>query len=273
LAHGRLNSTGPFSDSAVSFENVTVERGGVSILDRVTATVPRGGCTAIIGPNGAGKTTLLLALLGEISYAGRIHAACSTGGTCSRVGYVPQRLDFDRGMPITVTEFLNLGTQKVPLWFGVRSDLRRRSFELLCAVKAEHLAERRLGALSGGELQRVLLALALQQEPELLVLDEPAAGVDFQGEHVFCELLDGLRKANGFTQLMVSHDLATVTHHATHVICLNRKVAAEGPPREALTAANLTAIFGMHMGLVDSRSMPNGKAVCSAACCRDEPHA
>jgi zinc transport system ATP-binding protein len=273
LAPGRLNSTDPFSNSAVSFEEITIERAGVSILDRVTATVPRGGCTAIIGPNGAGKTTLLLALLGEISYKGRIRTACNMNGTCSRIGYVPQRLVFDRGMPMTVTEFLSLGIQKKPLWFGVSSNLRRRSFEWLSSVKAEHLAERRLGALSGGELQRVLLALALQQEPELLVLDEPAAGVDFQGEHVFCELLDGLRKAKGFTQLMVSHDLATVTHHATHVICLNRKVAAEGPPRQALTAANLTAIFGMHMGLVDSRSMPNGKAVCSAACCQQDRHA
>lgn len=271
MAPDRLNSITRFNEPAVSFDNVTVERGGVSILDRVTASVPRGGCTAIIGPNGAGKTTLLLALLGEISYKGRIHAACGINGTCSRIGYVPQRLSFDRGMPITVTEFLSLGIQTKPLWFGVRRDLRKQIFEVLASVKAENLADRRLGALSGGELQRVLLALALQQEPELLVLDEPAAGVDLPGEHVFCELLDGLRKAKGFTQLMVSHDLATVTHHATHVICLNRRVAAEGPPRQALTATTLTAIFGMHMGLVDSRSMPDGKAVCSAACCRKEP--
>jgi zinc transport system ATP-binding protein len=262
-----------FADTAVLFENVSVDRGGVSILDSVTARVPRGGCTAIIGPNGAGKTTLLLALLGEMPYKGHIHAACNVTGGCSRIGYVPQRITFDRGMPITVTEFLVMGVQQKPLWFGVRGALKRQSVELLASVKAEHLAERRLGALSGGEMQRVLLALALQQNPELLVLDEPAAGVDFQGEHVFCELLDGLRRANGFTQLMVSHDLATVTHHATHVICLNRKVAAEGPPRQALTDANLTAIFGKHMGLVASRSMPDGRAVCSAPCCEEDRHA
>ncbi|MFH0731133.1 MAG: metal ABC transporter ATP-binding protein [Pseudomonadota bacterium] len=261
------------ADMAVMFENVTIERGGISILDRVTASVPRGGCTAIIGPNGAGKTTLLLALLGEMSYRGRIHTACNVTGGCSRIGYVPQRLIFDRGLPITVTEFMAMGIQKRPMWFGVRSDLKRKALALLTAVKADHLAERKLGALSGGEMQRVLLALALQQEPELLVLDEPASGVDFQGEHVFCELLDGLRKENGFTQLMVSHDLATVTHHATHVICLNRKVAAEGPPRLTLTQATLTAIFGMHMGLVDSRAMPDGRAACSASCCEEKRNA
>ncbi len=273
MAQNKMDSMEKPTDAAVLFENVTVERGGVSILDTVTAMVPRGGCTAIIGPNGAGKTTLLLALLGEVSYKGFIHTACSVDGACSRIGYVPQHLIFDRGMPITVTEFLVMGNQKKPLWLGIQRDLKMQSLEQLSSVNAEHLAERKLGALSGGEIQRVLLALALQQEPELLVLDEPAAGVDLQGENLFCELLDGLRKTKGFTQLMVSHDLATVTHHATHVICLNHKVAAEGPPHLTLTSDTLSAIFGMHMGLVDSRSMPDGKAVCSAPCCQENRHA
>lgn len=258
---------------AVVFENVSVHLGGVCILDNVSAVVPRGGCTAIVGPNGAGKTTLLLALLGDVPFTGRIDSPCRRDSVCRRVGYVPQRLNFDRGMPITVMEFLAMGIQKKPFWFGVDRTVKLRSIDVLGSVKADHLAGRRLGALSGGELQRVLLALALQPDPELLILDEPAAGVDFQGEYIFCELLDGLRKARGFTQLMVSHDLATVTHHATHVICLNRKVAAEGPPRQALTQTTLTSIFGMHMGLVDSNSMPNGKGVCTAPCCIKEPDA
>jgi zinc transport system ATP-binding protein len=253
--------------AAVVFENVTVETGGVSILDSATASVPRGGCTAIVGPNGAGKTTLLLALLGELPYKGYIHAACRIDKGCSRIGYVPQRLDFDRGIPITVTEFLTMGVQRRPLWFGIKRTLQKQAVELLAMVKAEYLAERKLGALSGGEMQRVLLALALQQKPDLLVLDEPAAGVDLHGGHVFCETLDKLRQQNGFTQLMVTHDLATVTHHATHVICLNRRVIAEGPPHTTLTSQTLTALFGLHMGLVDARAMPDGKSVCTGACC------
>ena len=254
--------------AAVRFEDVTIERGGISILDGVTATVPKGSCTAIIGPNGAGKTTLLMALLGEICYQGRIVLGEHT--PTPRIGYVPQRLAFDRGMPLTVREFLAMGFQKKPLWFGIGADMHNRSSEMLALVKAEHLAKRKIGALSGGELQRVLLALALRQDPELLVLDEPSSGVDFRGELIFCELLDQLRHSKGFTQLMVSHDLATVTHHATHVICLNHKVAAEGPPRHTLTSVNLTAIFGMHMGLVSSRSMPDNRAVCSAPCCQGQ---
>lgn len=255
---------------AVTFENVTVALGGHSILEGVSATVPKGGCTAIIGPNGAGKTTMLLALLGEVPYTGGIRISRPDAGRPLRIGYVPQRLQFDRGMPLTVLEFMVMGWQRSPLWFGVRRGYRERAKDLLKSVKMEGLEKRQIGALSGGEMQRVLLALALGQEPDLLVLDEPASGVDFQGEHVFCELLEILRCKRGFTQLMVSHDLPTVTHHATHVICLNRRVAAEGPPREVLTSATLTAIFGPHMGLVDSRVLPDAGSSCLSRCCRGE---
>jgi zinc transport system ATP-binding protein len=256
--------------AAVAFEDVTVSGGGVTILERVNAIVPRGGSTAIVGPNGAGKTTLLMALLGEIPHGGRVRLATVRDGRPPRIGYVPQRMAFDRGLPATVLEFLAMGRQRRPLWLGVARRPRERARDLLAAVRAAHLEGRPMGALSGGEVQRVLLALALQQDPDLLVLDEPAAGVDAQGEQIFCELLEGLRQAAGFTQLMVSHDLATVTHHATHVICLNRRVVAEGPPRQVLTRDTLTAIFGLHMGLVDHRAMPDGGTRCTAPCCTKE---
>jgi zinc transport system ATP-binding protein len=257
-------------DAAVTFENVTIAPGGSTILDGVSAHVPLTSNTAIVGPNGAGKTTLLLALLGQMPYQGRIRIAETSAGRRPRIGYVPQRLAFDRGMPMTVLEFMCMGRQRMPLWFGVRKKHRTFARDLLASVKAENLAGHQIGTLSGGELQRVLLSLSLGQEPDLLVLDEPAAGVDLHGEYIFCELLESLRRERGFTQLMVSHDLPTVTHHATHVICLNRQVVAEGPPREVLTAETLTAIFGMHMGLVDGSALAAGKAECSAPCCTEE---
>ena len=235
------------SAPAIVFDHVSVTRSGLGILDQVNASVPAGSCTVLIGPNGAGKTTLLLALLGEIGYRGRITLG---GGKGLRIGYVPQKLMLDRGMPFTGAEFLCMGVQKRPLWLGLSRRAKEEALSLLDDVHAAHLMKRRVGTLSGGEMQRVLLALALQQKPELLVLDEPSAGVDFEGGRLFCELLDDLRKSQGFTQIMVSHDLGMVAHHATCVICLKRRVIAQGPPREVLTGDVLQTLFGMHMGLI-----------------------
>lgn len=236
---------------AIEIADVRKRYKSLQALKGVSLSVEQGEFFGLLGPNGAGKTTLILALIGEMRHDGDIDVMTGRSGKPLRLGYVPQRISIDRGMPLTVVEFLVMGIQKRPLWLGIRPSLKAHSLELLSMVKAEHLASRRLGDLSGGEMQRVLLALALQQEPELLVLDEPSAGVDFQGEHLFCELLDELRAAKGFTQLMVSHDLGMVFHHATHVICLKRHVFAEGTPDEVLTQENLMALFGMHMGLIN----------------------
>ncbi|MBA3015686.1 MAG: metal ABC transporter ATP-binding protein [Proteobacteria bacterium] len=255
---------------AVTFSEVTVTLGGVPILDKVSATIPRGSCTAIVGPNGSGKTTLLLALLGQLPYTGAITITTDQPMTPPRIGYVPQRLLFDRGIPMTVMDFMTMGQQRIPLWLGRRQKHTDRARDLLLTVQAEGLADRQLGALSGGEVQRVLLALALQQDPDLLILDEPAAGVDFRGEQIFCELLDTLRLKHTFTQLIVSHDLATVTHHSSYVICLNHTVITAGPPRQVLTSETLTATFGLHMGLVATHAMPEAGPGCTASCCTPE---
>ena len=232
---------------AVSFSQVVLSRGGTVILDGVDAHVPWCGCTAIIGPNGAGKTSLLMALLGEMPYTGTIAMGRSGSGKPLRIGLVPQRLSIDRGMPMTVLEFMSMGMQKRPLWCGITQEVRTQAGAFLEMVKAAHLAARRIGDLSGGELQRVLLALALVRRPELLILDEPSAGVDVHGERMFCCLLEELRLAQGFTQLMVSHSLGMVARHATHVIALNRRVVAEGTPEEVLTGNRMQSLFGIHM--------------------------
>lgn len=244
--------------SLLTLNDASFDFGREPILAGVNLALRRDVRYALVGPNGAGKTTLLLALLGDLPYRGTIRRTAIAGGRPARIGYVPQRLQFDRGLPMTVREFLAMGPQRRPLWLGTRRRVREAGRELLAAVGGEALEMRALGVLSGGELQRVLLALALQQDPDILVLDEPAAGVDVQGGYLLCELLERLRRERGFTQLMVSHDLPTVTHHATHVILLNRCVAAEGAPRTVLTEANLAAVFGMHMGLVARNAMPIG---------------
>ena len=259
-------------EPAVAFRQVTVNLGGVPILDNVTASAPRGACAAIVGPNGAGKTTLLLALLGQVSFKGDIRLGKTPDGRSPRIGYVPQRLQFDRGLPMTVLDFLVMNLQRRPLWLGLCAGARDRARHLLMEVAAGHLEQRPLGALSGGELQRVLLAMALEHSPDLLVLDEPASGVDVQGGYLLCELLERLRRERGFTQLMVSHDLGTVTHHASHAILLNRRVAAEGAPRMVLTPGNLAAVFGLHMGLADTREMPGCATPDATPHCRECHH-
>jgi zinc transport system ATP-binding protein len=213
--------------------------------------VPKGSATAVIGPNGAGKTTLLMALLGQVPYEGRIRLADGPGGARPRIGYVPQRLDFDRGTPITVMEAMVMGDQRKPLWFGTARAFREKALAALASVRADALAGRKLGVLSGGELQRVLIALAVQDHPDILLLDEPASGVDVAGEDILCELLEDLHRARGFTQLMVNHDMSNVIAHASHVICLNRRVIAHGPVATTLTDDALAATFGIHLGLVD----------------------
>ncbi len=240
------------AEHAVVFSDVSVRRSGLDILCNVNAVVPSGTCTVVVGPNGAGKTTLILALLGEVAHTGRI-ALYGPDGRPPRLGYVPQRLNPDRSMPLTVMELLVAGRQKRPVWLGLRRDLRERAENLLESVRAGRLARRRVGDLSGGELQRVLLALALDRDPDLLLLDEPSAGLDVQGEYLLCELLDELRLSRGFTQFMISHDLGMVAHHADHVICLNRRVVAQGAPRDVLTDEALNALFGLHMGLMRFR--------------------
>jgi len=243
------------SQPAVVFEDVSVAIGGVSILESVNASVPHGSATAIIGPNGAGKTTLLLAMLGQLAYDGRIRIARTSKGA-ARLGYVPQGLDFDRGIPMTVMDLMIMGPQRRPLWAGRRRRHRDLAMTLLGSVKAEPLAERRLGALSGGELQRVLLALAIQRDPDILVLDEPSSGIDIAGESLLCELLDTLRAERAFTQIMVTHDLSLVTAHATDVICLNRRVMGQGPTEATLTAGVLAGTFGIHLGVADLHPLP-----------------
>ncbi|MCX7803977.1 MAG: metal ABC transporter ATP-binding protein [Planctomycetota bacterium] len=234
------------SEALITFEKVGVTIGGARILEDVSAVIRRGETTAVIGPNGAGKTTLLLAVLGLARHTGTIRFA---GGRRPRMGYVPQRLVFDRGAPVTAMDFLASAIQRWPLWLGVRREARRRASEALEQVGAGHLVRAPMGRLSGGEHQRVLLALALVGRPELLLLDEPAAGVDIAGEQIFCDLLDGLKKERDLTLVLVSHDLSMVTSHADHVICLNRTVRCQGAAPEVLTPENLASLYGIHMGL------------------------
>lgn len=240
---------------AIKVENLSVRIGGIQILYDVQASIMCNETTAIIGPNGAGKTTLLLAIMGLVPYTGTITFCeeCSHGNSRPKIGYVPQRLDMDRGMPITVLDFLCLQDQKYPLWLGKNRKVKESAIASLERVAASHLIKRQLGKLSGGEMQRVLLAMALQNEPNIVLLDEPVAGIDVAGEELFSEFLSNLQKSTRFSLVLISHDLSVVTKYANHVICMNKTVKCEGRTVEVLTPENLTAIYGINIGLYEHK--------------------
>jgi zinc transport system ATP-binding protein len=227
----------------IKLDKVKVTLGQYQALEEVSLKIPEKSQTVIIGPNGAGKSTLVQTILGFLPYQGQVDFQPHK----PRFGYVPQRLDFDRHMPITVTEFLALGLTAWPLWLGLSGKVKKSVLAGLELVRALELAAKPLGALSGGETQRVMLAAALMSKPEVLVLDEPATGVDINGEQLMCELLDGFK--SDYTIVMVSHDLPTAKAHGDWVICLNRRVVAQGPPDRVFTPKILAATFGLHQGL------------------------
>jgi len=236
---------------AIQISDLSIVLNGVHILRNITVSINHNEITAIIGPNGAGKTTLLLAMMQMIPYSGKITFPHKNkpGRNKPRIGYVPQRLEVDRGTPVTVLDFLSLSEQRLPLWLGHRKRIKDKIFNNLERVKASHLLKHPLGKLSGGELQRVLLAMAIRDEPDIVLLDEPVSGVDVAGEELFSELLTELQKEEGFTLVLISHDLSVVTKHADHVICLNKTLRCEGRTVEVLTPENLAGIYGIDKGL------------------------
>jgi zinc transport system ATP-binding protein len=255
---------------ALRVQGVSVTLGKARILSNVSIDPPKGKITAVVGPNGAGKTTLFRAILGLIPFTGTIKRGRSAGGRPFRMGYVPQRLDFDRGMPMTVRDFLCCGLQRRPLWLGHRRSAIRKIQEVLERIGAGGWEPRLLGTLSGGELQRTLLAMALARDPDILLLDEPVAGVDAAGEQMFCDLLGSLQAQGHYTMLLVNHDLSIVTRHADYVICLNQSVHCEGNPVETLTAGNLKTLYRQEIGVFGHDRSHEGHAHCDS--CAAEPH-
>jgi zinc transport system ATP-binding protein len=232
----------------VTLRNLSVSLGGHAILRGVNADIDRGRITCVVGLNGSGKTTLLRALLHEVPYRGTVRFHCGhdhTKPTPEHIGYVPQRLRLEANLPITVRDLFGMALQTSPIFLGVPKPLVQRIQELLKIVGArEDLLDKPLDKISGGEQQRVLLALAMHPEPELLLLDEPAAGIDFQDEERFYELIAQLNRDRGVTVLMVSHDLAVVGRHAHHLLCLKHgRVEFQGTPTEVLAPEMLDKIF------------------------------
>jgi zinc transport system ATP-binding protein len=243
------------SHDLVTIKDLHITLGGNPILRGVNAGLAHRSITALIGLNGAGKSTLLRALVKEVPYSGRIEFHC--GHDHSRpnpenVGYVPQRLRIEANLPLTVYDLFGMTLQRRPLFLGASRRVRERMMHLLERVNASGLLHKPVEKLSGGELQRVLLALAMEPHPELLLLDEPAAGIDFQEEDKFYDLIAGLNRETGVTILLVSHDLSVVSRMAHHVLCLEGgRIQCQGSPRDIVNEEMLGHTFGSRKALYE----------------------
>jgi zinc transport system ATP-binding protein len=223
-------------DPLVSVEHLVIARGREVILDDVSLRIGRHHLHGLVGPNGAGKSTLLAAILGLTAFSGRIVLNWQAAGA---VGYVPQGFAVDATLPVTVEDFLALTRQRRPICLGLTRSGRDAAHRLLERVALPDVARRPLSALSGGELRRVLLAHALDPEPELLLLDEPMTGLD-EGSAAWLEdTLKVIRHSGRTTIVMVSHNLEQVRRIADRVTVLDRRVVADGPADAVLTTARV----------------------------------
>ncbi|MDG2090128.1 MAG: zinc ABC transporter ATP-binding protein ZnuC [Gammaproteobacteria bacterium] len=218
------------TNSLLQAQNISLAIDGKQILQNINLQIDAKRIVTLIGPNGAGKTTLVKIVLGLLApSAGKVNLRNNL-----RIGYMPQRLHVDNSMPISVQKFLHLAVRAKPELIE----------KVLDEVKAAHLLHSQIHSLSGGELQRVLLARSLIQDPELLVLDEPVQGVDINGQAELYALIASIRDSHQCGILIVSHDLHLVMSATDEVICLNQHVCCHGHPEQVSNDPAYLELFG-----------------------------
>ena len=225
-------------------QNLSVRIGKDSILRDVNLHLHCGQIVALIGPNGAGKSTLLKAVLGQREYDGVI--SFSVPGQRNRkpiIGYVPQSPAFDPGDPVTVADLFACCMSRRPAFLGLKKGFRNHIITCLERVHGEDLIDKRVGTLSGGELQRVLLALALDPIPNILILDEPLSGVDIEGMETLMGMLDELRQDYDLSILMTTHDFGMLPRYADHVVLIDHAIVTHGSAVDVLTSDGFNRVF------------------------------
>ena len=230
-------------------ENVSVRIGADRILQDMNLHVHCGEMVALIGPNGAGKSTFLKAILGQQDYEGII--AFSEPGKRSkkpRIGYVPQSPAFDPSDPVSVSDLFACCMSKRPAFLGLGKSMEDLVQECLERVHGEELIHKRVGTLSGGELQRVLLALALEPMPNILILDEPLSGVDIEGMTNLMDMLDEIRQTYDLSILMTTHDFSMLDRYADQVVLIDHGILINGKPETVLNSEAFRTAFHLKGG-------------------------
>ncbi len=245
IVHG-----GSCGDSCcLRIQNLSVKIGGECILNNVNLHLHCGQLTALIGPNGAGKSTLIKAILGQQEHEGII--AFSSPGERSRkprIGYVPQSPAFDPGDPVSVADLFACCMSRRPAFLGISKAMRQTIVECLDRVHGAELIDKRVGTLSGGELQRVLLALALEPLPNILILDEPLSGVDVEGQTGLMDMLDELRRTYDLSILMTTHDFSMLSRYADQAALVDHGIVCVGTPEAVLSSDAFSDTFRMRGG-------------------------
>lgn len=235
----------------IDIENLSVYSGEDILIQDINMNFLCGQLTALIGKNGAGKTTLIRAILGERPYTGRIkyHRYDNKEMKRPTTGYVPQQLIFDRSMPVSVLDFMLASKRKKAVWQKHTQKEKMDVIKKLEKMKCEHVMNRRLGDLSGGELQRVLLAVATDPMPDLLILDEPVSGVDASGLDLFYHTVCDLRDTHHMAILLVSHDLPLIKQYADKAVLLDKKVVVQGDVADVFATEAFQRTFGSTKGV------------------------
>ena len=218
-------------DILLSVSNLKVKLNNHLILSDISFEVRRDDTMAIIGPNGAGKSVLFRTILGLLPHEGVVKWSPSV-----KIGYVPQKLYIAKDIPLTVAEFLSF---------------KESNFDKILQVlgqvgfgKRENILKMKLGVLSGGELQRILIAFAVMGNPNVLLFDEPTSGVDLSGEETVYQLISKLQAEKDLTIIFISHELEVVYKYAATVLCLNKEKVCFGPPRKVIDKENLEKLYG-----------------------------
>lgn len=230
-------------------QGLSVTIGNSVILNNVALHAHCGEMIALIGPNGAGKSTLLKAILGQQDFDGVI--SFSVPGQRNRkpkIGYVPQSPVFDPGDPITVADLFACCMSKRPTFLGLSKSMRQKVLDCLDRVHGADLIDKRVGVLSGGELQRVLLALALEPIPNILILDEPLSGVDVEGMESLMDMLDEIRETYDLSIIMTTHDFGSLSRYADQVILINHGIVCQGAPHEVIGSEAFRSVFNRKGG-------------------------
>ncbi len=228
-------------------ENITVKIEDNTILDSISLHMHCNETTMLVGKNGAGKSTLVRAILNEVPYTGSISFSSKhNNSTKLTIGYVPQKLEIESS-PMSVYDFIASVTGKGPVCLYKSKKQYARIVEHLKEFGADSLIDKRICDLSGGQVQRVLIAAATLPYPELLIMDEPVSGIDASGKQDFYNLIDKIKEEHDIAILIVSHDFEYVREYADKVVLINKKVLKAGKPEEVLTSSEFKNEFGMEV--------------------------